>query len=261
MELTTDLAIRLVILLVGFSTAIQSVEMIHLRTSYWPWSIIRQDYLFLPKPFVMVLDFTLSERRFYGLNIVRLIASLSLIFIPHFATALLLFLLNILICLRYRGTFNGGSDFMTLITLMAITVALLVSSPAVEFVCLWYVAIQSCSSYFIGGFIKLKRQNWRNGTALLGFMGSTIYKESSIFEALRNRPVASRLVSWAAIAFETGFPLLVFFPPLTVVALILGLSFHLFNAYLFGLNRFTFAWVATYPALYYCSQSLHQSFS
>ena len=42
-------------------------------------------------------------------------------------------------------------------------------------------------------------------------------------------------------------------------ALLFGvaLGFHLANVYAFGLNRFLFAWLAAYPALYYCSSLLH----
>lgn len=261
MELSAAETLFLMASLAVFSTFIQSLEFILLRRDYWPWELVRRDYLFLPKPIIAILDFFLAEKAFFHLNIAR---SVAVFFFPPVLPPVLLtgflFFTTILACLRYRGSFNGGSDFMTLITLLATTIALSFPHPGVIFACLWYAAIQSCSSYFIGGFVKLRRRQWRNGSALAGFIGSTIYKEGWLTSYLRSHRSMAALLSWLAICFEIGFPFLVMFQPLTSVVLVAGISFHLANAYLFGLNRFTFAWMATYPALLFCSQSLTRSF-
>lgn len=259
--LSSDLAVSLICLLVGLSSALQSAEFLKLRGNYWPWRIIRDDYSFLPPIVRKFLDLTLTERSFLTLNVLRLIASLIFVVFPSWSLAILMFIAVTLTCFRYRGSFNGGSDFMSLITLIALTLILFFDHPAMTFCCLWYVAIQSCSSYFIGGLVKLKKSNWRNGTALAGFLGSTIYKESPLTHWMRNHKVLAFVGAWFAMLFELTFPFLAFMPLLTLPTLVIGIAFHIANAYLFGLNRFTFAWVATYPAIYYCQQSLGQSFS
>jgi hypothetical protein len=40
-----------------------------------------------------------------------------------------------------------------------------------------------------------------------------------------------------------------------VAIVAVALAFHIANVYVFGLNRFVWAWAATYPALYFCSRS------
>jgi len=36
-----------------------------------------------------------------------------------------------------------------------------------------------------------------------------------------------------------------------MIALAIGAAFHLANAFAFGLNRFLWAWLAAYPALWF----------
>ncbi len=262
MEISPDEALRVTALLIGLAIALQSIEFLQLRKDYDPWKILRRDYLFLPPFLLRLFDFCLCDRHFFYFNVARLIAALLLMVFPGFLLSLFLLLATVLICLRYRGSFNGGSDFMTLIVLMAMTIGTAFPAhPLVTFGALWYIAIQSSSSYFVGGFIKLKRANWRNGSALFGFLGSSIYQETALIRWMRKRKGLTFLAAWTAMLFEVCFPILVFAPQFTLVALVTGLIFHQLNAYLFGLNRFFFAWAATYPALFYCSQSLQLSFN
>jgi hypothetical protein len=55
------------------------------------------------------------------------------------------------------------------------------------------------------------------------------------------------------ILFECGFPLALLRPELSLVFLGGGLLFHLLIAYQLQLNRFFWAWLATYPAVYWAS--------
>ena len=49
--------------------------------------------------------------------------------------------------------------------------------------------------------------------------------------------------------FELLFPLSFLNPSLLIVALILAAGFHVANACLFGLNRFVWFWIASYPSI------------
>ena len=61
-------------------------------------------------------------------------------------------------------------------------------------------------------------------------------------------------LAWSVIGFECLFPLAWFDPRLCLLLMAAGAGFHLLNSYVFGLNRFLFAWLAAYPALWFCSQ-------
>jgi hypothetical protein len=66
----------------------------------------------------------------------------------------------------------------------------------------------------------------------------------------------ARLGSWSVLCFECGFPVALLVPSVTLPWLAVGLLFHVANAYIFGLNRFVFAWLAAYPSLLYFSGQL-----
>ena len=54
------------------------------------------------------------------------------------------------------------------------------------------------------------------------------------------------------ILFEIAFPLVLILPwEGKLLLLSIGLLFHITNAVVLGLNRFIWAWSATYPALLY----------
>ena len=63
----------------------------------------------------------------------------------------------------------------------------------------------------------------------------------------------AQLSSLTVLALECCFPVVLLSPTLCMIVLPVMLIFHLGNAWLFGLNRFVFAWLAAYPALVYCS--------
>jgi hypothetical protein len=156
-----------------------------------------------------------------------------------------------LIAVRWRGSFNGGSDFMTLVVLTGVAISAgFGNTPQAQTGCLWYIALQVCTSYFVAGFAKLKKGNWRSGRALQGFLGSTIYQPSSLLSAVTRRRGLLCFVSWVLIFFECSFPLALLNSRFSAVYLGLAVGFQLMNFYVFGLNRFVWAWGAAYPAIW-----------
>ncbi|MEM1139686.1 MAG: HTTM domain-containing protein, partial [Pseudomonadota bacterium] len=63
------------------------------------------------------------------------------------------------------------------------------------------------------------------------------------------RPRVLFLMAWLIIIFELIFPLALLSQPLLIAALVLAAVFHLANGVLFGLNRFIWAWIASYPSV------------
>jgi len=166
---------------------------------------------------------------------IRLLAAIAALLFPSAALAAILLLTTWMVAIRWRGTFNGGSDFMTFHILAAWSVSLCV--PSLEKACLYYIAIQLILSYFVAGIAKILNPSWRNGEALKTFL------TRSGFHLAAGICV---LLSWVILLFEILYPLSIVTPWPFVV---LGGLFHLVNSYVFGLNRFFFAWLAGYPAL------------
>jgi hypothetical protein len=238
---------------------LQSIELLLVRSSFsntgvWRWNDLRKEYEIFSFPVQSILSFCLNYTNFIYLLILRTIFSLLLSFFSHPVILFFLLASTILIALRWRGTFNGGSDYMSVLVLAALLVlSLFPSSEKVQLAVLWYIAIQLVSSYFIAGVVKLKKGNWRNGAALKGFVCSTIYHPDRFTRGIsENRPLVF-LCSWSIILFEVTFFLSLIDPVVCIGYIFFALLFHVGNFYIFGLNRFIFAWLACYPALLFCS--------
>lgn len=186
------------------------------------------------------------------LTITQLLLCLGLIFSSQvfvLAALLILFLQN---AFFWRGPFNGGSDSMTALVLMAVFVWRLgeVWVP-VKFggsLAMGYVGLQVLLSYVIAGLVKLKHSSWRRGEALGQILQTTVYGKMEL------SPVFSiPAVSWLLIFFELSIIGALVFAKSNVLYLLMWLSialvFHLLNAWFLGLNRFVLAWLAAYPAL------------
>jgi len=246
--------------IVSIAIVLQTVELLQIRKTFsdkgvWRWSTLRYEFEIFPSVVRWFLDSTLNYPNFITILLLRLFAAVAVFFVSSSSWGIVILLVcTFLILLRFRGTYNGGSDYMTLIILMALTVAALSSGyPTVVLGCLWYVTIQLCLSYFVSGIVKLKRNNWWSGEALRAFIKSSNYESSRLLLRMVSNKSIIMGFSWTAIAFECLFPISIFNTTAALVFICLGLLFHSTNFYIFGLNRFVFAWAAAYPALYYCS--------
>ena len=174
-----------------------------------------------------------------------------------------LFLGNLLILIRWRGAFNGGSDFMTLVVLTGLLISQVVGALVnVELgwqAGFWYIAIQAITSYFMSGAVKLLRREWRNGSAMTIFLNGAIYGPLSATHPLRNKWLAM-LGSWGFIVWEILFPLSLLDPRLAAVFCAVAALFHFLVFWFFGLNRFFWAWLCAFPAIIWCSAQFSARF-
>jgi hypothetical protein len=234
--------------LLGFGAVIHAAEFLMLRQrieKVWRWSDLEPELGKIFRP-------ALSNRGFLILNIGRFVAGITAMTSPGPIVVWILLGLHLLTLLRWLGTFNGGSDYMTFLLLW--TCALGFSLPSdFGLPCLYYIVFQLCLSYFRAGFVKFKNPQWHSGQALDLFLNSPVYAADKIVAAITSRPTLLRWSARFIILFEVTFPLSVFHPKIALVYMALGFGFHLVNAYVFGLNRFLWAWLAAYPALYYVS--------
>lgn len=245
--------------LLAIALVLQTIELLQIRSALrddavFAWPALRREHASLPGPIRSTFSLVLPYRRFVALLWVRLPLALALLAGQALAAPLLLFS-QVAICVRFRGTFNGGSDYMTVLALLALTLARLFRSyPVAATATYLYVAVQLVFSYFIAGLVKWREPAWRSGTALSTFVNDARFASPRWARALFGGTRLGPLACWAVLAFECTFPLALLEPRATIPYVVLGGAFHLFNAAVFGLNRFFFAWSAAYPALVFASQ-------
>jgi hypothetical protein len=172
------------------------------------------------------------------------------------ALVLFLFISHVLMLLRWRGAFNGGSDFMTLIVLTGMLIAQCMAQagdPELGWRAgLWYISLQTVTSYFMSGWVKLLQPQWRSGEALVVFLNGAIYGPLPARHLL-SRPLLARAVAWAFIVWECCFPLAFIGPFTALFFCATAVVFHFLVFWFFGLNRFFWAWLATFPAILGCA--------
>jgi hypothetical protein len=245
--------------LIAIAVLLQTLELWQIRRvaaddGVWPWPLVRRDLDVFPRPLRRALDLVLAYRAFPALLAVRLVAAVALFVAPHVTAAAVLLVSTMLLALRWRGSVNGGSDFMTLVVLTAVTVATAVPDrPMITVGALFYIALQTCNSYVIAGLVKLKAASWRHGTALPAFLSTAVLDNRAPRRLLLRHPLLARAAGWSVIALECSVPVALLDPALCSAVTATLLVFHVANIYVFGLNRFLWAWAATYPALFYVS--------
>ena len=258
-----NLALRAFELLLGLSLVLQTLEHLRLtrldRISHWPTQ--RQELPTRPAWLPAVLDVLLAPRAYRRMLVLRLALALALMAgllrgPLGLAGALLLFGSALLLLFRWRGAFNGGSDFMTLVgltgLLMAHTLAVFGQGELGWRAALWYVALHSLTSYFVSGWVKLLRPEWRSGAALPLFLDSGVHGPLPPHSLFR-RPFIARSVAWGFTVWEGLFPLSLL--DLRLAAFFCGSAavFHFLVFWYFGLNRFFWAWLATFPAILFAA--------
>jgi len=264
LPLTLEHALNLTYLLAGISNLIQATELLSLRPAWsdisgiWRWSDLAPEFEKLPAPARRLAQLILPERPFLTLQSTRLVASLLLIFQPDPAittTALWFCLLGTLAAsVRWRGAFNGGSDAMSLVVLWPLALASLAPSPLMQQLALGYIGAQAILSYWIAGLVKLAEPSWRQGTALKLFLETPQYHVPLRVRLWISRPVLAFLLGWGVLLFEFTSPVALFSPTITVIFLGAAATFHGLNAWILGLNRFTWAWLSAYPAVIVLAQ-------
>lgn len=254
------MAIRATEWLFAWSLAIQTLEYLRMgpataNDNFWSWQIQRAD---IPNQAVRALLDVLFKPQVHRWHLLlRLLAALVLV-VQGATLPLMLFLFfgNLLILIRWRGAFNGGSDFMTLVVLTGLLIAQVIGMWGDEHLgwqaCFWYIAIQAITSYFMSGSVKLLRREWRNGSAMTIFLNAAIYGPLSTNHPLRNKWLAM-LGSWSFIVWEILFPFSMLDPRLATIFCAVAAIFHFLVFWFFGLNRFFWAWLCAFPAIVWCS--------
>lgn len=165
------------------------------------------------------------------------------------ATATLLY-----VALRYG---RDGSDDMLLIVVFMLSVALVVRRDWAVQAALVGIAGMSMIAYAASGAAKLAGRSWRDGTALAVVLRSETYGLPLAGRLASEHRIVSRLAGYAVIAVELLVPAAVVLGGWPLAgALAMAAAFHVGVGAVMGLNRFTPAFLATYPALIWLSDEL-----
>ncbi len=256
--------------LILFSVLIQNLEMIYLHKNFsnqgvWSWGLLQKEYRNnLSKK---LFGFIFSYYPFLTLQIVSALSCAIGIFIPQALSLWCATIVVILTCLRWRGNFNGGSDYMTVIVLCSLSLcSLSTASSATQLGILaqagiTYVSIQTVFSYFIAGWVKIKRSSWRKGIALTQLLTLSNYSVQPSIQKIVSNHKLSLILTWSVLLFECLFPFSLLHPDLSLLFISIAFLFHLTNAWALGLNRFWLSWMASYPILYFFCLQLSSRFS
>ena len=215
-----DEAVRLTEIMLGLAFIQQSIEHLHRPNN--------EKILFIP----------------------RIVLSLLLVIGFQVSWALIaLVALSLVILKRFNGPYNGGSDRMGLLILVCLTLAHLAPNHMWQEIAFGYLAVQLILSYLISGWVKIVNPAWRSGRALRDVFAFTTYPVSENLRGFAEQPKLLFVMSWCVIAFELLFPLSLLNTNTLYFALIIAATFHLANAFLFGLNRFFWIWLCAYPSI------------
>ena len=254
-------ALRAFECLLAVSLLIQTIEYLRMTPvqqldALWRWDIQRDDLAHASTALRRLFDWLYRDRVHHAHLLLRLGAAASLFAGSSIVSASFLFASQVVILIRWRGAFNGGSDFMTVIALTGLVIAhwgRLFVDPALAWQAgLGYVCIHAMTSYFISGAIKLFSAEWRRGIALPYFLDGGIHGPLAPDSAFRRRDVAI-LCSWSFILWECAVPLVLLGPVFAIAFCAVATLFHFLVFVFFGLNRFVWAWMVSYPAIIYCA--------
>lgn len=236
--------------LVGFS--------VYKNSGLLSWKISKhQSPTFLTGKFAKITNFILSEWQFRALIFLRFILSVALLlsaFFKFYSFILVFTIFLLLMLTQIRNPFGlDGAYQMNLVVLFALSIATLSGIYSqISSVCLCFIAGELILSYFIAGLTKMISPIWRKSHALPAIFSTKTYGHAGVFQLVMNNEIICAVLSWPVFIFEMLFILSLFSGPLCVFFCIIGFSFHFFNAIFMGLNTFFFAFLSTYPALFYC---------
>lgn len=188
----------------------------------------------------------------------RIISSLQLAtaivagFVNHPFLFLLLLFTHLLICVRFRGNLNGGSDMMMVVVLTGVLISLFATTELWQKLGMIYISIHLIFSYFKAGYKKILEIDWRTGKALSIFLNQSVFSDVKAFSKwIRTAPLFALILSWMALVFELSSPLVIVNPSWVYIYAGAALVFHFLNYLTFGLNRFFWVWLSAWPAVFY----------
>ena len=245
----------------GLVMAITALEVlvsfqVYAKSGLLTWDLGRRASHVHHRPFFRRLgDFFYHEKRFQALFVIRLLLGLGMIACGFFAILfpplLAAALLSSLLVLFRAGPGHDGSFQLRILILTVLFTCSISPWHSLPFrLGLYFLSAQLILSYLLAGITKLRGSTWRDGTGLIGILGTVYHGNGWVYKLLQGRRTLSITLSWFVIGFEVLFPLILIGNGwLLAILLIITTLFHLSTSFLMGLNGFFFSFTAAYPAL------------
>ena len=185
------------------------------------------------------------------------IPALALAGISPLVPLVVLIASNALFTLRNPAA-NDGADQLSQITLLTCALAESIHTPHACTAALIFLAAQSALAYATSGWLKAPHRDWYTGRYLLQILSTALAGDRSLWHSLSARPTLARACGALVVLTDCTLSLAALFPPhLCLAILAAGVLLHLAIARVMGLNTFVWAFVATYPAVWFASCLLH----
>ncbi|MGE0862559.1 MAG: hypothetical protein AB7P34_01555 [Vicinamibacterales bacterium] len=158
---------------------------------------------------------------------------------------------NALLTLRIPAGLTGA-DQMANVVALALLVGEFAGTPGARAMTVVFIGLQSCLAYTTAGFVKYGQVGWHDGSFIREIFSTRSLGLPVVARWMQRSGWLPALIGKAVVIGECAFPLILILPPdAMVVALGLGVVFHLVAAVIMGLNTFLWVFPATYPALLY----------
>jgi hypothetical protein len=149
---------------------------------------------------------------------------------------------------RHHLTIDG-SDQMMFVVLLTCFFGSLGGGAWTARAAVAFLAAELTLSYLVAGLYKAASKYWQSGGAFVMLVQTRMYGLPLAARTVRRCPAVGTAADYAVLSWESLFFLaLVSPPPVVVVILAVGISFHVGCGVIMGLNRFLWAFVASYPA-------------
>lgn len=216
----------------------------------------KEFYMSLPFPKFLINGlFSIKGFRFTLISLLWI--SFYSFFAPSFSIYILMGVLHLLINMRFRGNFNGGSDTMTFVLLTGLSIMHFSHSERSQKWGLIYIGVHAMYSYFKAGLAKIRHSEWRSGTAITDFLSESLMESKWIaLKIIKTHRFFPPLIAWMTLGFELGIVSLFIYPNRAVYYALMALVFHFFIFLFFGLNRFFWVWMGAWPGIIIFVQSV-----
>lgn len=163
-------------------------------------------------------------------------------------------LLATMLLVNYRNwsVIEGSAQVLTVVAAGLLAFSLRPTSPLVADAGLWFIALHTCLAYCASGIFKVRERCWRSGEAIRKLVNTRDYGRPEVAALLHRRPGLAMGLSWCVMVAQILFPSALLLGQFGLIFLVWGLLFHAVNVYIMGLYRFFWAFLATYPAVWYC---------
>src|SRR5215471_360627 len=192
----------------------------------------------------------LGNRMFIWLIVLNAVVAAALLIWPSVAGLIAAAAaLQVMLMKRHHVTIDG-SDQMILVVLVTCMLGRISGDALAIRAAVSFLAAELTLAYLVAGLAKAASPYWQSGEAFPMIVQTRMYGQPMAARMVNRHPGLGHAASYAVFCWESLFILALTAPP-TVVAVIFacGVGFHAGCAVVMGLNRFMWAFVASYPAV------------